>query len=61
MKGKAQLIIKFTGTHESMMYQCSLCGQTFPLNEERSAKQAMMELRAAFLEHVRETHPQEVA
>ena len=57
MKQKAQLIIKFSGTPESMMYQCSLCGQVFPLNENRSAKQAMMELRAAFLEHVRESHP----
>ena len=43
------------------MYQCSLCGHGFQLAEDRSAREAMTELIAAFKDHMRERHQEECA
>jgi len=59
VKGKGQLIINVPVNHESLVYQCSLCGQVFQLAEDRSAKEAMAELMAAFKDHMRERHPED--
>jgi hypothetical protein len=40
-------------------YQCSECGQVFLLPEDRSPKEAAIELLQAFHEHVAEEHAQE--
>ncbi len=45
--------------HE-ITYECSACGQIFVLPEDRSPKEAVTELRAAFQEHVRSEHSREV-
>lgn len=42
------------------MYQCSLCGCEFHLVEDQSAMEAMTELMAAFKEHIRERHPEDL-
>ena len=60
MKERAQLIVNVPVRGEPMVYQCSLCGQVFPLSEERTPKQAMSEVRAAFQEHIRESHPEDI-
>jgi hypothetical protein len=39
-----------------MEYECSLCGLIFRLADNRTAKEAMAVLWAAFKDHVRETH-----
>lgn len=55
MNEKAQLIVKLPARGgEPMVYQCSLCGQIFPLPEGRTPKEAMAEVRMAFRQHVRE-------
>jgi hypothetical protein len=41
---------------EPISYKCSLCGQGFILPEDRSLKEGMEEIWAAFTEHVREAH-----
>ena len=41
--------------HE-ITYECSACGQIFVPPEDRSPKEAIAELRAAFQEHVRSEH-----
>ena len=56
MKEKAQLVLKRSVQRELLSYECSLCGQVFPLAEDRTAKQMMQELHAAFQEHVRREH-----
>jgi hypothetical protein len=56
LKEKGHLIINVPAKHESMVYQCSLCGQEFHLVEDQSAKEAMKELMAAFKDHTRERH-----
>lgn len=43
------------------MYQCSLCGHGFQVAEDRSAREAMKELIAAFEDHMQERHPQDRA
>lgn len=60
MKGKGQLIINVSANRESMVYQCSLCGVGFELAEDRGAKEAMKELMAAFKDHMREQHPEDL-
>jgi hypothetical protein len=60
VKGKAQLIIDVPANRESIVYRCSLCGQEFQLAEDRSAKEAMTELLAAFKDHMRECHPEDL-
>ena len=41
---------------EPLAYHCSLCGQLFLLPDDRSPKDAAVELLAAFQEHVGEEH-----
>jgi len=50
MKEKAHLVIKISTEHE-VVYQCSLCGQTFPLAENDPPKESMGKLWAAFKAH----------
>lgn len=59
MREKAQLIVDVPVRGEPTVYQCSLCGQVFPLSEERTPKQAMAEARAAFQEHIWQSHPED--
>jgi hypothetical protein len=40
-----------------VVYQCSLCRQKFMLPEDRTPRDAMVEVWAAFSDHVRENHP----
>jgi len=42
-------------------YECSLCRQAFLPPEDRSPKEAMGEVLAAFEDHIREEHPGQVA
>jgi N-acetyl-anhydromuramyl-L-alanine amidase AmpD len=58
---KGQLTIKVPANREAMMYQCSLCGHGFQVAEDRSAREAMKELIAAFEDHMQERHPQDRA
>jgi hypothetical protein len=61
MSEKAKLII-VGPVHkgEQICYECSLCRQRFTLPEDRDAKTGAAELLAAFNEHVREQHPEDV-
>jgi hypothetical protein len=43
-----------------MVYQCSLCEQAFLLAEGKRAMDAMKELMAAFKDHMRERHPEDL-
>ena len=52
----AQLIISGSAKGERMEYQCSLCGLIFRLAGNRTAKEAMAILWAAFKDHVQEAH-----
>jgi hypothetical protein len=47
------------GKDEPLAYRCSLCGQLFLLPDDRSPKDAAVELLAAFQEHVAEAHAEE--
>ena len=53
---KPQLLIKPWKLGEPFVYRCSLCGQEFIAPEDRSAKEGMAELWAAFHEHIEEVH-----
>lgn len=44
---------------EPTAYKCSLCCQIFLLPDDRSPKEAVVELQAAFHEHVGEEHGDE--
>lgn len=44
-----------------IVYQCSLCGQGFVPPEDRTPKEAMAEVWAAFSDHVAEVHSQAAA
>jgi len=56
MTEKAQLVIKYQPGVEPMIYECSSCGQTFILPEDRSPKEAVAEVWAAFKRHVQNEH-----
>jgi len=61
MSEKAQLVVAGpvrNGDH--FLYECSLCGQPFILPEDREPRDGAAELLAAFREHVREQHPEDV-
>ena len=61
MSEKAQLIVVAParkGAH--FFYECSLCSQRFILPEDRDPKDAAAELVAAFKEHAREQHSENV-
>jgi uncharacterized OB-fold protein len=49
-----------TGWSEPVAYRCSLCGQVFLPPEDRSPKDAALELLAAFQNHVEEVHAEGV-
>lgn len=48
-----------TSWNEPITYQCSRCGQIFLPPEDRSPKDAVVELLAAFQEHIGEVHVEE--
>jgi hypothetical protein len=54
----AQLIVSVAAKGERIEYQCSLCGLIFRLADNRTAKEAMAALWAAFKDHVQEAHLQ---
>ncbi|MGH9431652.1 MAG: hypothetical protein ACRD3T_08925 [Terriglobia bacterium] len=54
MHDKAELILSDWVKGEPFAYRCSLCGQRFLPPEDRSPKEGMAEVWAAFMEHVRE-------
>jgi hypothetical protein len=54
----AQLIVSVAAKGEHIEYQCSLCGLIFRLADNRTAKEAMAALWAAFKDHVQEAHVQ---
>ena len=54
----AQLIVSVSAKGERMEYECSLCGLIFRLADNRTAKEAMAALWAAFKDHVQEAHLQ---
>ncbi len=61
MSEKAKLIIGGPVLKgEPFCYECSLCHQRFILPEDRDAKTGAAELLAAFKEHLREEHPEEI-
>ena len=45
---------------QPMVYKCSLCQQPFVLPDDRSPKEGATEVWAAFLDHVKEEHAQNV-
>jgi hypothetical protein len=61
MNEKPQLIITRWVKGKAMVYECSLCGQNFPLPEDRPPKEAVAEVWAAFNDHVRREHPEGAA
>ncbi len=61
MNEKPQLIMTRWVKGEAMAYECSLCGQTFLLPEDRPPKEGVAEVWAAFNDHVRREHPEGAA
>jgi hypothetical protein len=53
---KPHLVVTSWIKGEPMSYECSRCGQIFLLPEDRSPKDAVAELLAAFHDHVGEVH-----
>ena len=45
---------------EQFYYACSLCDQRFILPEDRYLRSAAAELLAAFKEHARQQHPENI-
>ncbi len=61
MSEKPQLVVASPardGVH--FFYECSLCRQRFILPEDRDPKNGAAELLAAFKEHTREQHAEQV-
>lgn len=44
---------------EPFDYECSRCGQAFLLPEDRTPKEGVLEVWAAFQQHVAEEHPED--
>ncbi|MGO9272437.1 MAG: hypothetical protein ACLQOO_19775 [Terriglobia bacterium] len=62
MSEKAQLIVAGPVCYgDHFFYECSLCCQRFILPEDREPKDGAAELLAAFKEHVRDQHPEDLA
>jgi hypothetical protein len=57
---KPQLVMSSWEKGAPLIYKCSLCGQGFLLPEDRSPKEGVAELWAAFNDHVREKHAEDV-
>jgi hypothetical protein len=61
MRENAKLVVtQPVRSGDPFLYECSLCRQRFILPEDRDPKDAAAELLAAFKEHVREQHPEDV-
>ncbi len=54
-----RLVVTAGAKGEPLAYQCSRCGQLFLLPEDRDPKDAAVELRAAFQDHLGEEHADE--
>lgn len=59
-QGKPRLVMTGWAKGEPMAYECSRCGQVFLLPEDRRPRDAVAELWAAFNDHVREVHAEDV-
>ena len=59
MYDRPQLVLSPWIKGEPVHYKCSACNQMFILPEDRTPKEAMAEVWAAFHEHVRDVHPEE--
>ncbi len=57
---KPQLVLTVRAKGLPLVYKCSQCGQEFLLPEDRTPKEGMAELWAAFKEHVHEEHREAV-
>jgi hypothetical protein len=60
MNGKPHLTMKPWVEGQPLLYKCSLCEQAFVFPEDRSPKEGAAEVWAAFLDHVKKEHPQDV-
>jgi hypothetical protein len=60
MSNRPQLLISPWVRGDLITYRCSVCGQIFLLPGDRSAKEAMAEVLAAFQEHVGEVYAGEI-
>jgi hypothetical protein len=58
MEEKPQLRMAPWVKGDAMAYECSLCGRTFLLPEDRPPKEGVAEVWAAFNDHVRQDHPE---
>lgn len=56
MTTRARIVLSPWAKGEPINYRCSLCGQMFILPEDRSPKEGISEVWAAFNEHVNEVH-----
>ena len=56
---KSRLMVTAWAKNEPLAYQCSRCDQIFLLPEDRDPKDAVIELRAAFQDHLGEEHADE--
>lgn len=56
MGEKPHLVVGGWARGEPFTYKCSACGQPFLIPEDRTPKEGMSELWAAFKEHVHQEH-----
>ena len=56
---KPRLRLTCLARGEPLTYECSQCGQPFLLSENRSPKEGVSELWAAFKEHAQGKHPED--
>jgi hypothetical protein len=59
MSERPKLVLSPWIKGEPLSYRCSICDHPFLLPEDRSPKEAMEELLAAFDEHIRDKHSME--
>jgi hypothetical protein len=60
MKEKPHLTIAPWVKGHPIVYKCSLCEQIFVLPEDRAPMEGAAEVWAAFRDHLKEKHPEEV-
>lgn len=53
---RPHLVISEAAAGQSILYECSLCGQKFVLPEDRTPREGASEILAAFRNHIREEH-----
>ena len=61
MPERPQLVLSPLIKREPLLYKCSACDQAFILPEDRAPKEGMVELMAAFAQHISEVHPAEAS